>query len=113
MNWKVKWLNFGGKKENGRLGFHSLTKFNVTLLVKQGWRIINYPNSLLSRVLKAKYFPNTDFLNTELGNLPFYTWKSVWAGKGFLHEEMCWRVGTREKFSIMAYAWLLGAACCN
>ncbi|KAA3460531.1 RNA-directed DNA polymerase, related [Gossypium australe] len=29
---------------------------------KQGWRLLNFPNSLVARVFKAKYFPESNFL---------------------------------------------------
>ncbi|KAA3475341.1 Endonuclease/exonuclease/phosphatase [Gossypium australe] len=45
-----------------------MSQFNISLLAKQGWRIINNQNSLVMRVLKAKYFPNDQFLNSRLGN---------------------------------------------
>lgn len=48
------------------LGFRSFGKFNVALLVKQGWRLIKNIESLLARVFKAKYYPRTDFLNSNL-----------------------------------------------
>ncbi|KAG8481019.1 hypothetical protein CXB51_025741 [Gossypium anomalum] len=70
-----------------------MSQFNIALLAKQGWRFINYPNSLVARVLKAKYYPNTDFNNAQLGNIPSLTWKSVWAAKGLLNNGLCWRVG--------------------
>ncbi|KAA3489556.1 reverse transcriptase [Gossypium australe] len=59
-------------RENGGLGFRNISQFNIALLAKQGWRLINHPNSLLARVLKAKYYPLS------------LTWKSVWAAKGLL-----------------------------
>lgn len=61
-------------KENGGLGFQSLTKFNLALLAKQSWCLIQYPDSLLAQVLKAMYYPNCDFLSSRLENLPSYTW---------------------------------------
>lgn len=67
------WKHLCDLKENRDLGFRSLDKFNVALLAKQGWRPINYPDSLLACVLKAKYYLNSDFLNAELGNIPSYT----------------------------------------
>ncbi|KAA3466264.1 LINE-1 reverse transcriptase isogeny [Gossypium australe] len=48
-------------KENGGLGFRNLANFNVALLGKQGWRLTTTPNTLLAKVLKAKYYPNLDF----------------------------------------------------
>ncbi|KAA3462272.1 RNA-directed DNA polymerase [Gossypium australe] len=80
------------RKRNGWFGFRNLGQFNIALLAKQGWRFINFPNSLLENVLKAKYYPNSDFINAQLGNLPSLTWKSVWAAKGLLKDGLCWRV---------------------
>ncbi|KAH1056048.1 hypothetical protein J1N35_034113 [Gossypium stocksii] len=77
-----EWKNLCTLKENGGLGFCNMCQFNFALLAKQGWRLITYPNSLLARVLKAKYYPDSDFFNAQLGNLPSLTWKSVWAAKG-------------------------------
>lgn len=51
----VKWQRLCQSKRDGGLGFRDLCSFNLTLLGKQLWCIIHYPNSLLSRILKAKY----------------------------------------------------------
>ena len=50
-------------KDEGGLGFKSMAQFNVALLAKKGWRILNNPNSLVAKVLKAKYYPQSNFLN--------------------------------------------------
>ncbi|KAA3461182.1 ABC transporter C family member 10 [Gossypium australe] len=36
-------------KEKGGLGFRSLDQFNIALLANEGWRLINYPISLLAQ----------------------------------------------------------------
>ncbi|KAL1060367.1 hypothetical protein V6Z11_1Z103800 [Gossypium hirsutum] len=95
-------------KEEGGLGFRNMAQFNVSLLTKQGWRIINNPNSLVAQVLKAKYFPSVDFLNSRLGNNVSYTWKSIWAAKGILAEGLCWKVGRGTKISISLDYWIPG-----
>jgi len=41
--------------------------FNKALLAKQCWRLIQYPYSLISQILKAKYFANSSFLDSEIG----------------------------------------------
>ncbi|KAG8499231.1 hypothetical protein CXB51_005735 [Gossypium anomalum] len=94
------WSKLCELKESGSLGFRNLAKFNLALLAKQGWRLIDDPNSLLARTLKAKYYPSTDFLNSGLGNLPSYTWKSIWAAKGLLLLGLCWRVGNGHDIRI-------------
>ncbi|KAA3460674.1 reverse transcriptase [Gossypium australe] len=63
----------GETYENGGLGFRNISQFNIAMLAKQGWRLITYPNSLLAIVLKAKYYPHSDFFNAQLGNLPSLT----------------------------------------
>lgn len=88
------------------MGFQWLENFNIALLAKQGWRLITQPDSLLSKVLKAKYYPDTDFMNAQLGNLPSYSWKSVWAARGLLDNGLGCRVGTGENISIIEHAWI-------
>ena len=58
------------RKAKEGLGFRDLKAFNLALLAKQGWRIIQNPDSLLHRVLKAKYFKSTCFMEAQLINNP-------------------------------------------
>ena len=53
-------------KNKGGMGFHNLQAFNLAMLAKQARRILSNPDSLVARVLKAKYFPTRDFLNAKL-----------------------------------------------
>ena len=48
-------------KETGGLGFRDLQSFNLAMLAKQGWRLIQNEDSLVSRILRAKYYSNGDF----------------------------------------------------
>lgn len=100
------WKALCALKVDGGLGFRCLSKFNITLLAKQGWRLLFYPNSLLARVLKSKYYPTTDFLHARLGNSPSYTRQSVWATRGLLQEGLYWKVGTRASISVTQDAWV-------
>uniref|UniRef100_A0A803PB79 Reverse transcriptase domain-containing protein n=1 Tax=Cannabis sativa TaxID=3483 RepID=A0A803PB79_CANSA len=62
---KVHWKNWSSvfqSKFVGGLGFRCLTHFNQAMLAKQAWRIFQYPDSLLCRVLKARYFPHSFIL---------------------------------------------------
>lgn len=59
--------------------------FIKALLAKQGWRILSYPNSLMARVLKAKYFASSSFLAVNIGHNPSYIWRSIlWGGEVIL-----------------------------
>ena len=52
------------------MGFRDLRAFNLVLLAKQGWRIQQRLDSLIHRVLKAKYFAKTSFLDAQVGKNP-------------------------------------------
>lgn len=41
--------------------FPDLVSFNQALLAKQGWRLLEFPNSLIARIFKARYFLDFDF----------------------------------------------------
>ncbi|KAK5818638.1 hypothetical protein PVK06_023581 [Gossypium arboreum] len=96
-------------KENDGLGYHNLAKFNLAFLAKQGWKLIENLNSLLAQTSKAKSYRNTNFLNSDLGNLPSYTWKSMWAAKGLLLTGLCWRIGNGRDVRIEEDVWVSNA----
>lgn len=52
------------------MGFRNMEAFNLALLARQGWQLITDPNYLLSRTLKAQYFPRTSFLKAKVGYEP-------------------------------------------
>lgn len=56
------WEKLSKSKMIGGLGVKSLNSFNVSMLAKQGWRLINNCNPMVTAIMKAKYYPKTDFL---------------------------------------------------
>ncbi|CAM8915895.1 unnamed protein product [Rhodiola kirilowii] len=65
------------EKLQGGMGFRNLKCVNLALLAKQCWRIINNPELLISRILKAKYFRETDMFNARIGYKPSTCWRSL------------------------------------
>lgn len=63
------------------LSFRDLLSFNQALVAKQGWRLIQYPDSLVAKVLKARYFRQTDFLEAKTGSNPSFFCGSILWGR--------------------------------
>ena len=106
---KIHWL---GKqkliriKSEGGIGFRDLKLFNKALLARQGWRLLQNPSSLVFRMLKAKYFPNTSFLEALSPGNASFIWRSICEAKSVLHDGLRWRVGNGEKIKIWGDKWL-------
>ena len=61
-------------KDKGGMGFREFSYFNKALLAKQYWRLWRTPDSLVARIMKAKYFPSCDVLDANFGSKPSYIW---------------------------------------
>lgn len=68
------------------MGFRDLEIFNFSLFVKQGWRILEQPDAVVARMLKAKCFSNSSFLECSLRNGVSYAWRSIWEAQILLKE---------------------------
>ena len=96
----ISWEKMCQRKAEGGLGFRVLKAFNLALLAKQGWRIIQNPDSLLCRVLKAKNFKSTSFLEVQVGNSPSYTWRSLMESKSVVERGMRWNIGNGRSVDV-------------
>ncbi|KAK9288426.1 hypothetical protein L1049_016883 [Liquidambar formosana] len=79
-------------KSDGRLGFRELESFNLAMFAKQGWRLLTKPFSMLTRILRGKYFHNSSFLEAKLGNNPSWSWRSLLEGRKILQVGVRWRI---------------------
>ena len=71
--------------------------FNMAMLSKQTWRLLNNPDSLCAQVLRAKYYPDGKLLNAGPKKGSSYTWQSIFAGLQTFKRGHIWRVGLGEK----------------
>lgn len=58
----------------GGIGFWDLYSFNLAMLDKQAWRLVDHPYSLYAKVLKANYHPNSYVLNAGPKAGSSFTW---------------------------------------
>lgn len=76
------------------------------MLGKQIWRIILYPNSLLSRIFKAKYFPHCDVLDATPNANASITWRSILSALPLVATGIRWRVGNGEHRRMWEDNWI-------
>ena len=105
IHWK-SWKVLTKPKNEGGMGFRDLRNFNLAMLAKQGWRLLQEKDSLLYGCFKAKYFPRSCFL--EAVDIPnsSYVWKSLLAAKNILKKGCCWRVGDGRSIWVMQDKWI-------
>lgn len=92
-------------KGNGGMGFRDLKLFNKALLVRQAWRLIETPDSLCARVLKAKYYPNGELMDTVFPQSASPSWRALTFGLDLLKEGLIWRVGDGQNIKIWRHNW--------
>jgi hypothetical protein len=106
----IRWLTWDKMacpKEEGGLGFRDFQMFNMAMVAKQGWNLINKPNSLVARILKARYFPRSSLLDSNLGNNPSFTWRSIWKSRQVLLYGCRWCIGDgSSNIKVMGDPWL-------
>jgi hypothetical protein len=76
------------------------------MLARQAWRLLDNPNSLCGRVLKAKYFPNTSVLEAQPMAGISYTWCSILKGINLLKEGLVWRIGNGKQVKMWSDPWI-------
>lgn len=83
IHWKAGEVCCNANKDGGS-GFRDLESFNHALITKQIGRLITRPNSLVSQILQAKYFPHADISRADLGSRPSYIWRSFLEGRDLM-----------------------------
>jgi hypothetical protein len=73
----LAWDKLACSKEEGGLGFRDFQSFNMVMVAKQAWHLLNEPATLVARVYKARYFPTSSLLESNLGNNPSFAWRSI------------------------------------
>ena len=105
MAW-FSWDKLCAPKDAGGMGFRQIKQFNLALLAKQGWRLQTMRDSLLYRLFKARYFPNSEFLQASIGNNPSYAWRSIIAAQYLVQQGTRWSVGNGKSIHVWGDKWL-------
>ena len=105
MHW-MSWNKLTRTKSYGGMGFRDLKIFNQALLARQAWRLVQNPDSLCARLLKSKYYPSGDLLDTAFIQNQSQTWQGVLHGLELLKKGIIWRIGNGTKVRIFRDNWL-------
>lgn len=111
---KIHWMEWNKlclPKANGGLGFRSLEGFNQALLAKQIWRLLCFPDSLVARVFRGKYFPNGHILHASIGSKPSFVWSSLIWGKELMCKGLRVRIGSGDSTYVFRDPWIPSDAC--
>ncbi|CAN1146725.1 Putative ribonuclease H protein At1g65750 [Linum perenne] len=76
------------------------------MLGKQGWRLLSNPDTLVSRVFKARYFPRGDFLSAPHVKGSSIIWQNIWATQGIVQSGYRWRIGDGTRVTVWVSPWL-------
>lgn len=77
----------------------------MAMLAKQAWRLMNNSNPLVTSILKARYYPKTDFVNASMGSSPSYMWHSILESQSVISEGCRKRIGNGEDTRIWKVSW--------
>ena len=105
IHWK-SWDKLTASKKEGGMGFRDLRAFNLAMLAKQGWRMVQGNDSLLYKCFKARYFPRSNFLEAKESPTYSYVWRSLMAAMPILQSGHCWRVGNGVSINALKDKWL-------
>jgi hypothetical protein len=74
------------------MGFRDMKMFNQALLARQAWRLLQNPESLCAQVLRAKYYPNGNLIETVFTGNASSTWQTIEYGLELLKKRVIWRI---------------------
>ncbi|KAM1025390.1 hypothetical protein FF1_038489 [Malus domestica] len=106
---KIYWLSWErlcSTKCDGGLGFQNMYAFNLALLPKKIWCILQEPTSLVARLLQAKYYPNSMFLDATVKVGASFCWHSICAARVVLTCGSRWQVRSGEGIRIWEDRWI-------
>lgn len=97
----MSWDRMSKNKSIGGLGFRDFHDFNLALLGKQGWRFVTRPQSLASRIYKARYFPEGHFFEAKLGGNPSFVWRRILEARKVVMDGSRWHLGSGKTVKII------------
>lgn len=77
------------------------------MLAKQGCRLLDSDNHLVSSLMKARYYPEGGFLSATIGSNPSYMWRSIMVAHDSVRQGYGRRIGNGQSIRVWKVPWLL------
>ncbi|GAU38215.1 hypothetical protein TSUD_226360 [Trifolium subterraneum] len=106
----LAWERLACPKAYGGLGFRNFEAFNKAMVAKQVWNIVQNPNSLVAKLIKARYFPRSSLFEAPLGYNLSFAWRSMCQARQILSLGCRWRIGSGDNIRVMHDPLLHGSA---
>ncbi|PKU84413.1 Putative ribonuclease H protein [Dendrobium catenatum] len=107
----VAWKELCQSRNQGGLGFYCLEKWQSALRARLAWDMIQNSESLLNKVLIAKYGSDVWCSVTE-SNVSI-TWKIIQDGAKALHPIIRWKIGDGQSINVLNDMWILDRKIAN
>lgn len=104
----MAWNKLCLPKCQGGLGFREIENFNLALLGKQVWRLINNKESLFYKVFKARFFPSCSIMDEGVKTTRSYAGQSILKAHHVIDLGSSWRIGDGSIVLIRGDKWLPG-----
>ncbi|KAM1933989.1 hypothetical protein ACFX15_018211 [Malus domestica] len=99
IHWK-SWDKLCLAKPEWGMRFMNLYAFNLAVLAKQKWHILQDPESLTTRLFKAKYHPHLSFWDASFPSSSSYYWSSILKARIVLEKGSRWLPPSRENMLV-------------
>jgi hypothetical protein len=64
------------------------------------------PDSLIGRIMEAKYYEGRSFLESVFGKRPLFAWRCIYGSRELLREGLIWRIGNGAHVRIWKDRWV-------
>lgn len=105
MSW-LSWSELSVSKQRGGVGFRSLYGFDIALIGKQCWKLMQEPQSLVARMFKARYYPDSHFLQAKSQAGAGFIWSGMITAKEVLKKGCRWVIGDGKRINAVRDPWL-------
>jgi hypothetical protein len=100
------WSSICSPRVEGGLGFKRMHEFNLSLVAKLGWQLLNDSDCLWVKQLQNKYIKYGDFLSSPPPTTASWLWKGIQKIKPIIAAGACLRVFRNSSSPIWTSNWV-------